>query len=182
MSGIIIHINGWPGVGKYTIGKNVAAQLNARFVPNHSICAPANCVADFGTPTFFEMARQVRALVFEQMIKAPSHERFVLTSVLDDGADDTARFEAIQTRAKGRSQPLLAVTLVCDADENLRRLDTPLRAARHSLTDSEILRSLFKDYRLLQPHHEFELELDTTNKKPKENAQAIVRRARQLAS
>lgn len=180
MSGVIIHINGWPGVGKYTVGKITAERLSARFMPNHSLCAPANCVADFGTPVFFEVARQVRALVFGQMVKAPPEQQFVLTSVLSDRDDDTARFELIRDVARQRGQLLLAVTLVCDAEENLRRLDTPFRAARRSLIDGDILQSLFRDYRLLQSPHDLVLELDTTRAKPEENAQAIVQFAKRL--
>ena len=182
MSGVIVHINGWPGVGKYTVGKIVAERLGARFVPNHSLCAAANCIADFGTPVFFDVARQVRALVFEQMVKAPSEEQFVLTSVLSDRDDDTARFELIQDISRQRCQPLVAVTLVCDATENLQRLNTPFRAARRSLTDGDILQSLFKDYQLLQPPHGLALELDTTRAKPEENAEAIIQFAERLGS
>ena len=180
MSGVIIHINGWPGVGKYTVGKIAAERLGARFIPNHSLCAPANCVADFGTPTFFELARQVRALVFEQMIKAPPEEQFVLTSVLSDRDDDTSRFDKIRNVAEERGQLLLAVTLICQAEENLRRLDTPFRVARRSLTDGDILKTLFRDYRLLQPRHDLIFELDTTQAKPEENAQAIIQFAKRL--
>lgn len=179
MRGSIIHINGWPGVGKYTIGDIAAQRLRARFIPNHSLCAPANCVADFGTPVFFDVARQIRALVFEQMVKAPPAEQFVPTSVLSD-RDDKRRFELIRDVAERRGQPLLAVTLFCDAEENLRRLDTPFRAARHSLTDGDILQTLFRDYRLLQPHHELVFELDVKRAKPEESAQAILQFAERL--
>ncbi|WP_284388078.1 hypothetical protein [Devosia yakushimensis] len=32
---MIIHLNGWPGVGKLTIGRLLAADLGARFIHNH---------------------------------------------------------------------------------------------------------------------------------------------------
>ena len=32
---VIIHINGWPGVGKSTIGKLLAEKIGARFIHNH---------------------------------------------------------------------------------------------------------------------------------------------------
>ena len=126
------------------------------------------------------MARQVRALVFEQMVKAPREEQFILTSVLSDRDDDTTRFGSIRNVAKQRGQLLLAVTLICDAEENLRRLDTPFRAARRSLTDGDILQTLFRDYRLLQPRHDLVFELDTTQAKPEETAQAIIQFAKSL--
>jgi shikimate kinase len=34
---MIIHINGYPGVGKLTIGRIVAEQLGGRLLDNHSV-------------------------------------------------------------------------------------------------------------------------------------------------
>ena len=32
---MIVHLNGWPGVGKKTIGFELAKNLRARFIHNH---------------------------------------------------------------------------------------------------------------------------------------------------
>ncbi len=34
---MIIHFNGWPGVGKYTVAKIVANRLGLRFLDNHTL-------------------------------------------------------------------------------------------------------------------------------------------------
>src|SRR5262249_61511718 len=38
-SGVIVHLNGWPGVGKQTIGRILAQRINARFIHNHLLHA-----------------------------------------------------------------------------------------------------------------------------------------------
>ena len=42
---MIIHLNGWPGAGKKTIGE----ALSARFIPNHLLRDVALVCADIGS-------------------------------------------------------------------------------------------------------------------------------------
>lgn len=65
----------------------MARYLGARLVPNHVLCGPGFCVAEFGDPVFFEVARKVRAVVYERIAEAPPDAGFVLRSVLIDGAE-----------------------------------------------------------------------------------------------
>ena len=34
---MIVHINGWPGVGKLTVAREVARRLSARLLDNHTL-------------------------------------------------------------------------------------------------------------------------------------------------
>jgi predicted kinase len=179
---MVIHINGWPGAGKYTVGRLVAQELGARLVANHSICAPGFCVADFGTPTFFDVVRQVRAIVFEEMEKAPPAESFVWTSVLIEGDDDAGRFDRIREIAARRGSFFLGVTLNCALEEIQKRMNTANRADRNSLTDAEMLRSLHDAYELLGPRDGAALDLDTTSLPARKNAARIVEAARRLST
>ena len=180
MNGVIIHINGWPGAGKYTVGRIVARYLGARLVPNHVLCGPGFCVAEFGDPVFFEVARKVRAVVYERIAEAPPDAGFVLTSVLIDGADDAARLDAIEDIAARRQCPFLAVTLDCAVEANLQRLNTADRAARNSLTDVEMLRSLRETYELLPPRGAVPLVIDATTTTARESATTICDAAERL--
>jgi cytidylate kinase len=47
---MIIHFNGWPGVGKYTVAKIVANRLGLRFLDNHTLLNIAIALTDRGTP------------------------------------------------------------------------------------------------------------------------------------
>jgi uncharacterized membrane protein len=180
MRGIIVHINGWPGVGKYSIGRIAADELGARLVPNHAINAAGFALAEFDTPVFRKVVRQVRSLVYEEIVSAAAEARFILTSVLIEDEADAALFESIQSLATRRNCAFMAVTLHCSLDLNCKRLDTDARDARYSLTDPKVLCKLREAHDLLKPTSTTRLDLDTSNTTPHENALRVVEAAQRL--
>lgn len=180
MSSIIVYINGWPGAGKYIVGRLAAARLGARLVPNHVINGPGFALADFGTPAFRDIVRKVRALVFDGIAAAPAPDRFVLTTVLIDEAADAALYDRIAGLASGRGCPFLPVTLDCALEENCARLESEARAQRASLTDCQALRDLRAAHDLLRPKCGAHLELESSKVGPHENALRIVEAADRL--
>ena len=171
---MILHINGWPGSGKYTVGRIVAERLGARFVPNHVIIGPGLAIDAFDSPAFKATVRAVRRIVFGQIVEAPAGTRFVLTNVLVEAEEDARLLRRTAELASARQVPFLAVILDCALEENVRRLDTQARAARHSLTDVAVLRELRARYSLLRPEAAHRLELDVTSIAPKAAADQIV--------
>jgi hypothetical protein len=47
---LILHINGWPGSGKLTIGRIVAGRLGARLLDNHTVLNPAEALFERDDP------------------------------------------------------------------------------------------------------------------------------------
>jgi shikimate kinase len=47
---MIVHLNGWPGVGKLTVGRKLAPMLNARLLDNHTLHNVALAICDFDSP------------------------------------------------------------------------------------------------------------------------------------
>ncbi len=47
---MILQINGWPGVGKLTVGRIVAKELGGRLLDNHTIYNPAFALTEFRSP------------------------------------------------------------------------------------------------------------------------------------
>jgi len=131
MNGIIVHINGWPGAGKYSVGRLAAARLGARLVPNHAINGPGFALADFGTPAFRDIVRQVRALVFDGIAAAPAPAHTVLTAVLIDEPADVALYDRIAGLASRHGCPFLSVTLDCALEQNCAR---PMISYRRAAT------------------------------------------------
>lgn len=58
----IIHINGWPGSGKRTIGQFVAKTLGGRLVDNHAMLNPAEALLERDDPRHQALWDGVRRL------------------------------------------------------------------------------------------------------------------------
>jgi hypothetical protein len=172
---VIIYINGWPGVGKLTVGRIIAGRLSARLVHNHLILNPAFAITEHGSPAFIELTRRIRRLLLEFIEQMPEGEHFVLTDALEEGsALSDEIFAGVQRLAERRRVPLLSVSLDCDADENARRLTAAGRTEMGKLTAVEVLMGFRKTFTLLRPEVPHHLDLDTTDMTPEDAAEAII--------
>jgi len=74
---MIIHINGWPGVGKKTIGEIVADRLRARFIHNHVLHDVAFACAGKDDNDRWPLYEAVRSAAYQVLQNRPSSELFV---------------------------------------------------------------------------------------------------------
>jgi predicted kinase len=169
----LIHINGWPGCGKLTIARLVAKQLNARLIDNHTLINPADALFGRDDPSYWPMRRAVRTLVFEYAAKLPSELPLVCTNALADIESDRAYFDEYRALASARGARLIAVTLECDLEENVRRLTASGRADLLKLTNPEILRDARRSYGLYRPDDPLRIVLDVTRLTAEEAAAAL---------
>jgi hypothetical protein len=68
---LIVHISGWPGSGKLTIGRLLVKRLGARLVDNHTLINPAECLFERGDPLYWPLRKAVRSLVFDYAAQLP---------------------------------------------------------------------------------------------------------------
>ena len=68
---MLVHINGYPGVGKLTIGRALADQLGAKLLDNHSVYNVAFALTEFKSPEFYDTVRAVRAIAFSRVLALP---------------------------------------------------------------------------------------------------------------
>lgn len=158
----VIHINGWPGSGKRSIGKILAANMGGRLLDNHAMLNPAEALFERSDPLHLELHQAVRDITFDYAARVAPTVPIVLTDPLSDDAHDTSVFERFRALAVRRKARLVAVTLDIDLAENVRRLESPDRADHRKLTRADVLMDLQRRYRLLRPEGAEVFSLDVT--------------------
>ena len=177
---MIIHINGWPGSGKLTVARVVARKLEARLLDNHALHDVSARLCDRHTREYWELYYQVRDVAFQRIRALPSHEVIVMTNALTLESDRERQvWAAVKALALDRGVPLVAVTLQCSLDENVRRIASEGRRDR-KLTDPMPLIEWRSTLTLLTDGLVRSLTIDNTNRSPDEVADEIVEFIRRI--
>lgn len=182
MAGDIIHLIGFPGIGKLTIAKEMIRNgTDCVLVDNHLINNPIFSVirADGKTPlpneTWAKIS-QIRDIVLSAMetLSLPQ-VNFIMTNViLNDDIDraECAKIEAVAVRRGGRYIPVL---LACEIEENRRRIVSPERRTNLKCIDPGEPDNMLAGTPIIQcddhPHY---ISLDVTHLRPDEAAASIL--------
>ena len=170
---MIVELNGLAGVGKLTIGRDLARRLDACLLDNHTIYNPAFATTEFRSPEFYDTVRAVRTIAFDRAAALPARVSIILTMSPGTsrawGEDWQAAIRGLADRRKAK---LLAVHLSCAKAEHLRRLVSPERAVLRKLTDVSGLDAL-ADRPALLDHADAILELDVSELSSDAAAEAI---------
>lgn len=142
MAPTVYHLIGSPGVGKYTIGKGLAAATGARLVDNHAIAnvifglIEQEGVTPLPSAVWPRVGAVRRAVLDTVMHVSPAGLSFVFTNFLR-GKDDaeTAAFEELVAVAEVRRSTFVPVVLSCETSELVRRIVDPSRRERLKLID-----------------------------------------------
>src|SRR5262249_50019631 len=170
---MIIHLNGWPGVGKKTIGSVLANHLRARFIHNHLLHDVALVCTSFDDPDRWILYELVRQAAYASLRKRPLTEIFVMTNALCKNAPrEIKAWSYVVELAISRNVPLIPVVLEATSDELVRRLQSADRIGK-KLTDPAELRSYFGVDTIQYPAVPELLILDVTNRRPEESAARI---------
>ena len=172
---MIVHLNGWPGVGKRTIGECLAKRLGARFVHNHLLHDVAIACCGLGDPGRWTLYDAVRAAAYEALAARPASESFVMTNALCDGcAREEDAWRHVVDLARRRGVRLVPIVLEADLPENRRRVASLGRAGR-TLSDPELLASLRATATLQKPPSPDLLALDVTHLAAEDAAERLHR-------
>ncbi len=148
---MIIHLNGWPGVGKLTVGRALARQLRGRLVDNHTLHNVAFATCDFGSEERWAVYYAVRDIAYARIRNMPAEETIVMTNAFVSGVKrDEEGWAAINRLVIDRGDTLVAVTLTCSREENMARLRSDERLNNRKLVDTAALEEWLNnpDYRL----------------------------------
>ncbi|MGV1768007.1 AAA family ATPase [Rhizobium rhizogenes] len=174
---MILHLNGWPGVGKYTVGKIVAKGMGARFLDNHTVLNIAIALTDRGTPAYYELATKTRDMAFEAILNLASSEPVVMTGVVASGGSHDFlidNWKAILSLAERRECGVYSVVLTCSEEENVRRMNSEDREAHRKKRKPELLAELLRTRKLFNEGAAASVEIDNTNLLPEACADKII--------
>lgn len=157
----LIHLNGFPGVGKLTIARALQQRLGAvgRLVHNHMLINPADAVLHRTEEGYQDLRRAIRSAVFASLADSPATygAAYIFTDFQSGDATGSATCAEYLAAARARRCALISIVLTCEASTNLARLQSPERAAERKLVDPQLL-THFRNG--LGPHH-FEGETTT---------------------
>lgn len=175
----IVLLLGYPGVGKRTVGAQLAELLDGVLVDNQLINIPLLTLfrwdGKFPIPMeIWDRVKPIRAAVLGTIEDlAPKTNNYLFTNVLQADADGAEAYSTLQALADRRRSLFLSVMLDCDVEEQVRRIDNPDRIARLKGSDPEGYRWHRAQTVLFQPPADEVLRLDTTKISAEHNARKI---------
>ena len=174
MSQMIIHINGYPGVGKLTIAKILAEKLGARLLDNHSVYNVALALTEFKSSEYYDTIRAVRETAYKRVLEVPADIPVILTNAhSSNNAWGNECWDAAIDLARSRGAKLLIVVLECSLEENARRIQGLDREAKRKPRDPTMYRGNAEGRPLLDRGGDHLLRLDVTELEVEESASRI---------
>jgi shikimate kinase len=184
----IVHLIGFPGVGKLTVAREICAQSDFRLIDNHAINNLVFTAVRVDGRTkmpdeIWEKTRIIRETVLDTIRElSPSHFSFLFTNALTD-EDETDRAVAsnIMKLAHDRGSIYIPVHLVCDMEENKRRIVSPDRDLNMKQTDSTEIEDIYQNYTLVNTGSPYQFFVDVTHRTPAEAAAFILDKVRDIS-
>ncbi len=190
----IVHLIGYPGVGKYTVAKELVRLTDRddrRFVlvDNHltsnvifSVIPVDGRSAAPLPDVVWDRVDEVRAAVLRTVEDlSPTDWSFVFTNVALEGDPvDRRSVERVRRVAATRHSHYVPVRLACDIDEHLRRVVRPDRADRMKWQDADGVARYRARAELIEIDHPALLDLDVTHRSATDSALAVLEHLERL--
>lgn len=159
---MIVHLNGWPGAGKMTIGALLAERLGARFIHNHLLHDVAIACTGLEVPDRWQVYESVRSAAYAALERRPASETFVMTNALcKDNAREEDAWRHVVELAIARQAALVPIVLDLSLEENCRRLQSAERVGK-KMTDPDLLRAFVETDEIQKPDVSELLVLDVS--------------------
>ncbi len=160
---MIIHICGMPGVGKLTIAKHLKDLMSARLIDNHLLVDLAQSICD-RDQDYIPFLNDITAMSFSKLAARKKDKCIIFTNALAaELPEDIERLENVRLLAASMDRPFVPVLIVCEHDENNKRLVFLDRSSKGKLRDTEVLSDILSKYTPAHyPEHPNALTIDNT--------------------
>jgi hypothetical protein len=165
----VVCLYGPPGVGKLTVGTELAARTGIRLLHNHLTINLVTALYPRETPAWARFLQQVRCAVFAE--EAREGLDLITTGVYLGTAAQVAAITARLEPVWASGGAVDFVQLACARDELVRRVQDGSRRRHDKLTDPALLLARFDPEATLP--FEPQVRLDTTRLPPAEAAARI---------
>lgn len=181
---MIVHLNGFPGVGKMTIAKVVAQQLGAQLLDDFTLTKLVYTAVDRSSPLYAPFLRDLTNVVYAYLGQANPDDTVVLTNAFATTyPEDKAGFDRVVALSETRGDEFVPVMIICSPEEALRRAELSNRHDKQKLTDPATLGNLLNKAALVHlPDHPNALTLDVTDLVAEQAADAIVAHIKKIAA
>src|ERR1700721_1821804 len=164
----LIYINGYPGIGKRTIGQQLISQLPhpAKLFDNHLLIDPVAALLDRHSPEYQPLRKRLRSTVFSAVFY--SSELREATIVFTDQQSSSELGSSVakeyEKAAIQRGSDFISIRLTCTEGENLRRATSTARTQgdKTKLTDVDILKRIIREEDIYAFGGKTELTIDVT--------------------
>lgn len=173
---MIVNLNGWPGVGKFTTARELSKLINGTVLDNHTILNVGSAVAREASPEFYAVVRAVRSVAFDAILRLPPSVPVILTNVVARGGTGgflEENWQSVVALAKARNCDLFSVILTCSAVESARRIVSPDRGLVGKIQDAALLIELMETRTLFDDGAKFRVRIDNSDLSPMETAARI---------
>jgi hypothetical protein len=178
---MIIVLNGYPGVGKLTIGRTLIELISGRLLDIHSVYNVAFALTEFKSPEFIETVERIEKIAHDLILKLPHDVPVVLTTVLTEDSDWGKAEWSRMVRLGEARPPFLVVHLHCDLEENIRRIQSDQRNKMRKLRAPDVAERNHANGKVLAGTDALHLlKLDITSMSPLEGAQTIAEWAKSI--
>jgi shikimate kinase len=168
----LIYLYGPPGVGKFTVGRELAKMTGYKLFHNQLSIEFVRSVFEFGTEPFNNFVIRFRKEIIEEA--ARSNISLIFTSAYARGYNDKLMKDIIR-RVERHKGHVYFVQLYCDREVLLKRVQSKTRSSFFKIRSAKKLNELLERYNHLSsiPFRK-SLFIDNTNTSPRETAKKII--------
>ncbi|WKT46771.1 hypothetical protein QSH57_011645 [Fusarium oxysporum f. sp. vasinfectum] len=182
-----VYINGFPGIGKLTIAKELQQLLpDSKVYHNHLLIDPIDALIERSSTGYHEMRAGLRRYILNEiaMSEYTKDKTWIFTDAREASAAGEMGAKDYEAAARRRGVSFLSVVLECEIEENIRRAINPTRgqSVDAKLMDETILRPILENEKIFRFGNVNELVLDVTNLSSKEASLRIKEHVDRLAA